>query len=168
MSCSRKPGLTAALVVFAGWGTLASAEPPKQADYFTKGHIEFKHGGKPIRVPLQKGRLEAVPVTFGKKASEIKNLTLLYVGEDMDKVSLHLVNVSGPKKYGKKNVGGFWVQTASGGRSVLKSDKGDCTFSLNRVGKDRVEGTGSCTPLLEDGRGGRGLPVTEVKFTATP
>jgi len=168
MSCSRKPGLAAALVVVvASWGALASAEPAKP-NQFTKGSIEFKHGGKSIRVPLQKGRLEAVPVTFGKKASEIKNLTLLYVGEDMDKVSLHLVNVSGPKKYGKKNVGGFWVQTASGGRSVLKSGKGDCTFSLNRVGKDRVEGTGFCTPLLEDGRGGKGLPVTGVKFTATP
>ena len=138
------------------------------AESFTKGYIEFKHGEKPFRVPLQKGHLEASPVNFGKKPGTIRNLMLLYAGEDMDKVSMHISNVSGPKKYGNKNIGGFWVRTASGGQSVLKSDKGDCSFALSRVSKERIEGTGVCSPLLDDGRGGRGLPVTEVKFNAMP
>ena len=51
---------------------------------------------------------------------------------------------------------------------MLKSDKGDCSFALSRVSKERIEGTGVCSPLLDDGRGGRGLPVTEVKFNAMP
>ena len=168
MPNSRNTGIAVFALALAGWGAWAAAEAPMPAESFTKGYIEFKHGGKPFRVPLQKGRLEASPVNFGKKPGAIRNLMLLYAGEDMDKVSMHISNVSGPKKYGKKNIGGFWVRTASGGQSVLKSDKGDCSFALSRVSKERVEGTGFCSPLLDDGRGGGGLPVTEVKFNAMP
>jgi len=151
--------------VFALLSTGALAAQP--ADQFTKGQIEFKQGGKAFKVPLQNGRLEAAPVNFGKKSTEIRNLTLLYAGDDMDRVSLRIANVSGAKKYGKKNIGGFWVQTASG-RAVFKSDKGDCAFMLKRVGKDRIEGAGACARLIDDGRGGLGLPVTDVKFSAMP
>ena len=169
MQSRLKLGIAATLALtFAGWGASTPAEAPREGMKFTQGAIEFKHGGKPFRVPLQKGRLEAMQVSFGKKPAEIRNLTLMYAGNDMDKVSTHIVNISGPKPYGRKNVGGFWVQTASGGQSVLKSDKGDCSFALSRVGKERIEGTGTCIPLLDDGRGGRGLPVTDVKFNAMP
>jgi hypothetical protein len=169
MSCSRQAGIVAVFALaVAGWGASVTAQASTPAGQFTKGYIEFKHGGKLFRVPLQKGRLEATPVNVGKTSTEIRSLTLLYVGEDMDKVSVRIVNLSGPKKYGKKNIGGFWVQTAAGGQSILKSDKGDCSFALSRVGRDRIEGTGSCAPLLDDGRGGTGLPVTELKFSAMP
>jgi hypothetical protein len=50
---------------------------------FTKGVIEFKHGGKPFRIPLQKGRLSSTQVSFGKKPAEIRNLTLLYADDDV-------------------------------------------------------------------------------------
>jgi hypothetical protein len=169
MRSRRKLGIAAILALtFAGWGVSTPAEAPREGVQFTKGIIEFKHGGKPFRIPLQKGRLASTQVSFGKKPAEIRNLTLLYAGNDMDKVSMHIVNVSGPKRYGKKNIGGFWVQTSSAGQSVLKSDKGDCSFALSRVSQDRIEGTGTCLPLLDDGRGGQGLPVTDLTFNAMP
>jgi hypothetical protein len=169
MRSRLKLGIAAILALtFAGWGASTPAEAPREGVQFTKGVIEFKHGGKSFRIPLQKGRLASTQVSFGKKPAEIRNLTLLYAGNDMDKVSMHIVNVSGPKRYGKKHIGGFWVQTSNAGQSVLKSDKGDCSFVLSRVSQDRIEGTGTCLPLLDDGRGGQGLPVTDVKFNAIP
>jgi hypothetical protein len=138
------------------------------AEQFTKGQIEFKQNGKMFRVPLQKGRLEAMPLNFGKKPTEIRNMSLVFAGDEMERISVRLVNISGPKQYGRKNIGGFSVQTGPGGHSMLRTDKGDCTFALSRIDKSKIEGTGSCEGPFVDGRGNRGALVTDVKFSAMP
>jgi len=145
-----------------------SAQAVPYVQQFTKGQIEFKQGGKMFKVPLQRGRLEAMPLNFGKKAAEIRNMTLVFAGAEMERISFRLVNVSGPKQYGKKNIGGFSVQTGTGGHSMLRTDKGDCTFALSRLDKSKIEGTGSCRGPFDDGRGAQGPLVTDVKFSVMP
>jgi hypothetical protein len=145
-----------------------SVQAAPHVQQFTKGQIEFKQGGKIFKVPLQRGRLEAMPLNFGKGPAEIRNMTLVFTGDAMERVSVHLVNISGPKQYGKKNIGGFSVQTETGGSSTLRTDKGDCTFALSRVDKSKIEGTGSCRGPFQDGRGSQGPLVTDVKFSAMP
>jgi hypothetical protein len=78
------------------------------------------------------------------------------------------VNLDGPKSYALKNIAGFSVQTETGGHSILRPHKGQCTFALKRLDKGKVEGTGSCRGPMDDGRGGQGPLVTDMKFTAVP
>jgi len=146
--------------------TPTGAQAPKVVASYTKGQIGFMQGGKAYTLALTSGELQSMTLTTGGKSTEVRILSLRYGMSQTADITLS--NIAGPGRYGNLNIIAFTMFTGSDRQSYWSARKGSCTFDLRRVDERGVEGTAACTGDMDNGRGGKGLPVTGVKFSAAP
>jgi len=148
--------------------TPTGAQTPKVVASYTKGQIGFMQGGKAYTLALTSGELQSMTLTTGGKSTEVRILSLRYGMSGGGDASFTLSNIAGPGRYENLSIVAFSVFTGQDRQSFWSARKGSCTFDLRRVDERGVEGTAACTGDMDDGRGGKGLPVTGVKFSAAP
>jgi len=146
--------------------TPTGAQAPKVIAGYTKGQIGFTQGRKSYTLPLTSGELQSMTLTTGGKSTEVRILSLSYGVTQTAAITLS--NIAGPGRYENLSIVAFSVFTGQDRQSFWSARKGSCTFDLRRVDERGVEGTAACTGDMDDGRGGKGLPVTGVKFSAAP
>lgn len=145
----------------------APGRDSKKVAEFKKGELHVTQNGKVCVMALEGGTIKVMHMTIQGKPAEARIIDLQYAGKGgTGRAFITFDATNGPK--GEYSVINLKVLTGQGGTSAFSAQKGTCQLSLKQCDEKGIQGSASFTGGMDDGRGGKGSPLSDMTFSAAP